>query len=125
MQIANLSFLLIVLGVVQKYGINLKIFCFFAQGFQSLMNELNFMPLIAMWCSICPKNLEATSITLFTGLINLSSNISNYFGSLILLLLEVSKDNLDDLWLPLLIQNIYLLILAFSIIFIEFPNEPQ
>lgn len=41
------------------------------------------MPLITLWCSICPDNLEATSITLFTGLINLSTSLSSYFGILI------------------------------------------
>jgi len=48
------------------------------------------MPLIAIWCHVCPDNLEATSITLFTGLMNLSGNASNYFGSFILYILDVN-----------------------------------
>lgn len=80
------------------------------------------MPLIAIWCAICPKNLEATSITLFTGLINLSFNFSNYFGSFILIILGIDKSQLDSLWLPLLIQNIYLLILTIVIVFVDFPE---
>lgn len=90
----NVSFLLVVWDVVEKYGISNKLFCFLTQGVQSFVSEINFMPLIAIWCAICPNNLEATSITLFTGLLNLSYNLSNYFGSLILVILQVSEKNL-------------------------------
>lgn len=58
------------------------------------------MPILTVWCAICPANLEATSITTFTGLINLSSNISNYFGSAILWFLEIGKGNLREMWIP-------------------------
>lgn len=30
------------------------------------------MPVIGIWIAISPKNLEATSITLFTGILNFS-----------------------------------------------------
>jgi len=75
-------------------GINNKIFCFLSSGVQALISEINFMPILTVWCSICPKNLEATSITTFTGLLNLSFNLSNYFGSAILWFLEIGTDNL-------------------------------
>ena len=39
------------------------------------------MPVLSIWCDFCPDNLEASSIALFTGLINLSGTCSNYFGS--------------------------------------------
>ena len=61
------------------------------------------MPIIGLWCSITPKNLEATSITLFTGMINVFYNISNYFGSFILYILNMDEKNLSDAWIPLLI----------------------
>lgn len=41
------------------------------------------MPILTMWCDICPDNLEGSAITLFTGLINISSNLSTYFGAFI------------------------------------------
>lgn len=53
------------------------------------------MPLVAIWCSFIPVNLEATSITLFTGLLNLSGNFSNYLGAFITFLTEVNKENLN------------------------------
>lgn len=119
--IINVSFLLVVLGVLEKLGISNKIFCLLSQGFQSFVIELNFMPILAIWCAICPDDLEATSITLFTGLLNLSYNLSNYFGSFLIWCLDISKNNFDKIWIPLVIQNSYLLIMIFAIVFIEFP----
>lgn len=49
------------------------------------------MPLLAIWCSFIPQNLEATSITLFTGLLNISGNISNYIGALISYIFNINK----------------------------------
>lgn len=55
-----------------------------------LILELNFLPLMSICCQICPDNLEATTITLFTGLINLSNNLSNYIGSLVIWLTNIN-----------------------------------
>lgn len=83
------------------------------------------MPLIAMWCQVCPDKLEATSITLFTGLMNLSGNASNYFGSLILYLLDVNQENIENFWIPLVIQNVYLLTVTLAVLAIEFPTQKE
>lgn len=123
--IFNVSFLSVVFGYNEKIGVSNKLFCFFTQGVQSFVSELNFLPLLAIWCAICPKNLEATSITLFTGLINLASSFSCYLGSLIQILLGVGKENLNDIWIPLLIQNGYLLVMTVCIFFIDFPDASQ
>lgn len=82
--IVNLSFLMVVLKLVHYIGLSNKLFCFLNQGLNSFISELNYLPIIAIWCSISPDNLEATSITLFTGLMNLTFVTSNYFGGTIL-----------------------------------------
>ena len=120
--IFNLSFLLVVLKTVEAWGINNKLFCFLSQGATSFIAEINFMPILAIWCSICPRNLEATSITLFTGLLNFSGNLSNYIGSIIIWFMGISKENYNDIWKPIVIQNTYLLIMMTGLLFIEFPN---
>jgi hypothetical protein len=99
----NVSFLMVVFGLVEKYGMSNKYFCYFTSGIQNFIGEMNFMPLLAIWCAICPKNLEATSITLFTGLINFASSISCYLGSFVSIALNVSKNNLNEIWKPLLV----------------------
>lgn len=118
----HLSFLLVVLRVIEHWGIDDKVFCLLSRGATSFIAELNFMPILAIWCSICPENLEATSITLFTGLINLSSNMSNYFGSFLIWLMGIHNNNYDELWKPIVIQQLYLLTMMIGLIFIEFPD---
>jgi hypothetical protein len=81
------------------------------------------MPLLAIWCSFIPNNLEATSITLFTGILNLSGNFSNYIGAFITYLTKINKENLDLIYLPLLIQNIYSFMITISLINISFPTK--
>lgn len=83
------------------------------------------MPLIAIWCRVCPDKLEATSITLFTGLMNLSGNASNYFGSFILYMFDVNQNNFENLWVPLIIQNVYLLAVTIGVLFVEFPTQRE
>ncbi len=85
----NTSFLLVVLNMVEDFGISNKFFCILSNGVSSLISEMNFLPILTIWCAICPDNLEATSITLFTGLINFSYNMSNYTGSFVLWYLDV------------------------------------
>lgn len=85
--IVNMSFLMVVFKTVEYLGMNNKIFCFLNQGINSFISELNYLPIIAIWCSISPDNLEATSITIFTGLINATFIASNQMGALILWLL--------------------------------------
>lgn len=118
----NLSFLLVVLKVIDAWGINNKVFCLLSQGATSFIAEINFMPILAIWCSICPKNLEATSITLFTGLINFSSNLSNYFGSFLIYLMGIHSDNYDEIWKLIVVQNSYLLVMMTGLVFIDFPD---
>ena len=118
----NLSFILVVLKVLDKWGISTKLFCLLSQGAWTFMAELNFMPILAIWCGICPKNLEATSITLFTGLLNLAANLSNYFGGFLIWLMDVHRTNYDDLWQPIVIQNSYLLFMMICITMVPFPD---
>ena len=123
--LVNLSFLLVVLGVIERWGMNNKVFCLLNWGLFSLIGELNFMPILAIWCGVCPKNLEATSITLFTGLINVSSNLSNYAGAFLIWAVGYRDGNYDQMWNLLIVQNSYLLLACVAVAFIEFPDPRQ
>ena len=120
--LANCSFLLLVFGLTETWGIDAKFFCYLNYGFSSLIAELNFMPIIAIWCAVCPTNLEATSITLFTGLMNLSANISTYLGALITWLLGIKKGHFDDFWIVVVIQNWYFIVVILAFIVVGFPD---
>ncbi len=121
--IVNISFLLVIFGQVQKLFSNMKLFCIFFQGIDSLIAELNFLPLMSVWYKLCPDNLEATSISVFTGLINFSNNVSNYMGSLVLWFTDVSQKNIEQIYIPIIIQNVYLMSVITMVLFIEFPTK--
>lgn len=123
--IFNVSFMLVVTETLTKWGVSNRIFCILTQGATAFISEINSMPILAIWCAICPKNLEATSITLFTGLINLSNNLSTYFGVFIMWILGIGKENLNKVWILIGIQNIYLLAVITAIIFVKFPNPTE
>lgn len=63
----------------------------------SFLSEMNFMPLLTIWCNFIPENLEATSITLFTGFMNLTMNFSSYLGALLAYLLNVHNKSMENL----------------------------
>ena len=121
----NLSFMMVVWGKVEEWGLSNKLFCMLNFGACSLIGELNYMPVIAVWCAVCPKNLEATSITLFTGLINLSWNVGNYFGSFLMWALEIHKDSFDKVWIVVMLQTVYLLAVVIGLLFVKFPSTRQ
>ena len=121
----NVSFLLIVFGVIKQYGFSEKLFCLLNFGVNSLVAELNFMPILAIWCAFCPKNLEATSITLFTALISLSYNFGTYFGILLAYALDVNEFHLDNFWLLMVIQNLFLIIVLGFISLNGFPDPSE
>ena len=55
-------------------------------------------------------------------MINFSSNISGYFGSLLMYLLNIKQGHLENLWIGILISNIYLTITIIILFFIDFPK---
>lgn len=123
--IINASFFLVVSGFLRRMGVSEKAFCLLTQGVYSLVAELNYMPIIAVWCAVCPRNLEATSITLFTGLMNLSSNLSNYFGSGLTWGLGIQKEHFDKVYILVLVQNAYLLFAMLGVLLVRFPQPEE
>jgi hypothetical protein len=91
----------------------------------SFIGELNSLPLFAIWCSFSPDGLEATSITLFTGLMNLTSNMSNYTGYFVLKMTNVDRDNQSNISSPLWIQNGYLFFISLLYLLIKFPTRQK
>ncbi len=70
-------------------GISDKFFCLSNSAVQNFIAEINFLPLLALCCRFCPQNLEGTTYAVFTALFNLSSYLSNLFGSFLVFLFNV------------------------------------
>ena len=123
--VINISFLLVVLDILETWGFSVKVFCLLSQGAGSFVAELNFMPILAIWCRLCPQNLEGTSITLFTGLLNLSTYSSLYFGSFLLWMIKITKTEYHRMWEAVVVQQSYLLVMILGILFIDFPDTSK
>lgn len=123
--VVNVSFLLLVLGWTEAWGLDAKIFCYLNYGFSSLIGELNFMPIIAIWCAVTPPDLEATSITLLTGLMNLAYNCSTYIGAGITYGFGIRQKHFEDFWLLVVIQNWYLIMVIIALFVIGFPDPTE
>lgn len=104
-------FWLFVAGILRGSGVPDFVFCLFTQGFNSLLGELLILPIFALWSSLTPSGLEATSITAVTGLNNLSSGLSAYFGSLLIWGFKMKKNDFENLWISCFIQLAYALAL--------------
>jgi Na+/melibiose symporter-like transporter len=115
-------FLLVIFKIIANLGLNEKFFCLLNFGASSFIAELNFMPILAIWCNVCPKNLEATAITLLTGILNLALGVSEYVGAFLCWVLGINKTNVEKIWLPLIIQCAYLLVGITAVLFVHFPS---
>ncbi len=72
----NVQFMMVLFDWVKYTGLSEKMFCMINSGAIALVSELNFLPLITILISLTIPNLEATFITLFTGIFNLTLNLS-------------------------------------------------
>jgi hypothetical protein len=118
----NVTFFLVVLELVQSWGLNVKLFCLVTMGVGSMFVELYFMPVVAIWCSICPRNLEALSITIITGIFNMSGILGEYIGGFLIWLINFDKKDYSQLWIPLTIENGYILFILCFLICVKFPD---
>lgn len=81
--LVNACLTMVVLGKFNGIPFANQFFCTFSTGTHIIVSELTFIPLLGIWCDLCPDNLEATTVTLFTGLHNLISSLSGVLGSTI------------------------------------------
>ena len=80
------------------------------------------MPVLAIWTYNCPENLEATSVTVFTGFYHICQVFSGLFGAMLIWIFDVEKGDYSKLWALILMQNVYLFIVILLLIFVKFPS---
>lgn len=121
--VINNSFLLVIFEIAQNIGVSAKIVIMVIQGATVFLLEMVFMPIVTVWISIMPKELEATSITLITGLINFSSNISAYFGAYLMVIMGIGEKSYNELWKLLVVQSAYYLFVLIFLFRVKFPSS--
>ena len=125
------AFLVIILNLLsllqtldpEKFGLDLNR-QIFTNGFLLMfINELNFLPLMALCVRLCPKFLEATTYSLFTGIFNFGFYLSNLLSSLLIIIFEVENNNYSGMYKIIIIQVCYGLLVTIPLLFIEFPRS--
>lgn len=121
---AATSFFTLVL--VKRWNVLLGIgdifFCISSNALTSFICELNFLPILAFSCRLCPQGLEGTTYAVFTALFNLVYYISTQFGTVLIVVFGVTRHDFSNLGLLIVIQLIYNFGFAVLILFVTFPK---
>lgn len=112
----DLSQIILISRVNQRFGIPDKLFCFLDSFLTDFMMELNLFPVLIISCRMSPKNIEGTMYALMMSIYNFSSIIGGQMGAGLMLFLGITEKNFDNLYLLIVITNIWVVsVLPFMI----------
>jgi BT1 family len=98
---------------------------FFATGSSALtmfISEINYLPLLAFCCRLCPAGLEGTTYAIFTASLNLAWYFGSLIGSILIWAFGVNRHDFSNLWILVIIQIIYVLTFSIIVANFNFPN---
>lgn len=101
---------LLVLRINISFGIPDFYFVLFSSSFLSIIGELVMMPMLALACLLCPKNLEGTVYALFMSALNFGGILSGLFGSLLTSYLRITSKDYHNLHILISISNVLTLV---------------
>lgn len=105
---------LIAIALVQRWNISLGIsdywFSLTTSSFVTALTEINTMPLLILAANLCPKNIEGTTYALIMSVINFGGFLSYNIGSVMTSVLGITNKKFDNLWLLILISNLFALL---------------
>ena len=106
---------LLLLILITRYnlvlGIHDKVFSICDNLFIHMMAELNMIPVLVFACRICPKNVEGTMYALVMSTLNMGYFLSEQTGALCVFLLGITSTDFTLLWLLIVIENLFILVL--------------
>ncbi|GKG10322.1 probable folate-biopterin transporter 2, partial [Tanacetum coccineum] len=71
-----------------------------------LIGRLKRMPLLVLAAQLCPTGIEGTFFALLMSIENFGFMSSTWLGGLLLHVLNVTRTQVDNLWLAILIRNV-------------------
>jgi len=105
----DLSQILLVSRFNKNLGIPDKIFCFIDSLATDFMMEFNLFPVLIISCRLSPKNMEGTMYALMMSIYNFSGIIGNQLGGGLMLLLGITENNFDKLYLLIILTNFWVI----------------
>lgn len=85
--------------------------------------ELQLLPVLVLACKLCPKHLEATIYEVILGIKNFAFVISYRTGGLIMMWLNITKDNFKNLWILVTISSLFPLITLTILLFVPIKTD--
>lgn len=110
---------LLVMRINVKFGISDFILVLFSNSFLSMLGELILMPMLALACLLCPKNLEGTVYSLFMSSLNFGGILSGLNGSILTSYLGITAKDYHNLHTLILISNMLTLLPLPILLFIS------
>ena len=105
--ILDLSQIILVTRYNKNLGIPDQVFCIIDSLMTDFIMELNLFPLLIIACRLSPKNIEGTMYALMMSIFNFSGMLGTQIGGLLMRLLGITEKNFRNLYLLILITNIW------------------
>jgi len=116
-------FSMIAIALVQRWNLLLGVsdywFSLTTSSFVTALTEINTMPLLILAANLCPKNIEGTTYALIMSVLNFGGFLSYNLGSIMTSLLGITNNKFDNLWLLILISNLFALLPLPLLLFIS------
>lgn len=123
--VVNLAFVAMVSDNLSIFGVSKGEFMTVFGGAQTFISSLMILPLITVWCRVCPEGLETYSIAIITSFGKCSIAFAAIHGSVAGQLLGVVGDNSPNLWRLVCYQMIFLIVAAIGFWLVPFSIPPK
>lgn len=105
--LAGMLDLILVLRINLKFGIPDSVFVVIGEAVTQMIGRLKWMPLLVLSAKLCPSGIEGTFFALLMSIDNFGLLSSSWGGGLLLHTLNVTRTKFGNLWLAILIRNIF------------------
>ncbi|CAM9447900.1 unnamed protein product [Chrysoparadoxa australica] len=90
-----------------RWGISDKVFVLGEEAFAPLVAKFFSMPMFILAAKVCPRGIEATLFSLLMSLSNFGSDIGRYLGIAMVNVLNLNRENYDNLPLATCIKSVF------------------
>lgn len=116
--------LVLVLRLNLKIGIPDYFFAVVDESISQMTAQLKWMPLLVLSSKLCPPGIEGTFFALLMSIDNAGLFTSTWGGGLLLRIMNVTRTQFDNLWLAVLIRNMFRL-MPLSVLFLVPRSDPN
>lgn len=116
--------LVLVLRLNLKLGIPDYFFAVIDAFVSQMTADLKWMPILVLSSKLCPPGIEGTFFALLMSIYNAGGFSSTWGGGLLLHVTNVTRTQFDNLWLAILIRNIFRL-MPLCVLFLVQRSDPD